>query len=73
MVGKILFLLMGEEYLANRVVGIVGGEDGEWMAVVVAEALRAKAELREGGVLELELLGQKAMVDRVGLGVRWED
>ncbi len=32
----------------NRVVGMVGGEDGEWMAGVVAEALRAKAGRRCG-------------------------
>jgi hypothetical protein len=42
-VGKIRFPLMGEEYLRNRVVGMVGGEDGEWLAGVMAEALRAKA------------------------------
>ncbi len=70
---KVRFPLMGDEYLANRVVGMVGGEDGEWMAGVVAEALRAKAARREGAVLELEVLGQKAAVDRVGLGVRWEE
>jgi hypothetical protein len=29
--------------------------------------------MREGAVLELELLGQKAMLDLVGLGVRWEE
>ncbi len=43
---------VGEEHLENRVVGMVGGEDGEWMAGVVAEALRAKAARREGAVLE---------------------
>jgi len=48
-VGKVRFPLMGEEYLGDRVVGMVGGEDGEWMAGVVAEALRAKAARREGG------------------------
>jgi hypothetical protein len=38
-VGKIRFPLMGEEYLRNRVVGMVGSrEDGEWMVDVVAEA-----------------------------------
>jgi hypothetical protein len=72
-VGKIRFPLMGEEYLRNRFVGMMGGEDGEWMAGVVAEALRAKAARREGGVLELEVLGRKAVVDRMGLGVRWEE
>jgi WD40 repeat protein len=70
-VGKVRFPLMGEEYLRNRVVGI--GEDGEWMAGVVAEALRAKAARREGAVFELEALGRKALEDRVGLGVRWEE
>ena len=73
MVGKVRFPLMGEEYLGDRVVGMVGGEDGEWMAGVVAEALRAKAARREGRVLEFEALGRKALEDRVGLGVRWED
>jgi hypothetical protein len=72
-VGKVRFPLMGEEYLGDRVVGRVGGEDGEWMAGVVAEALRAKAARREGVVLEFEALGRKALEDRVGLGVRWED
>ena len=72
-VGKVRFPLMGEEYLGDRVVGMVGGEDGEWMAGVVAEALRAKAARREGRVLEFEALGRKALEDRVGLGVRWED
>jgi WD40 repeat protein len=64
---------MGEEYLRARVVGMVGGEDGEWMAGVVAEALRAKAARREGAVFEFEALGRKALEDRVGLGVRWEE
>ncbi len=72
-VGRILFLLMGEEYLRNRVAGMVGGEDGEWMTGVVAEALRSKAARRDGAVLELELLERKAVVDRVRLGVRWEE
>jgi hypothetical protein len=72
-VGKIRFPLMGEEYLRNRVAGMVSGEDGEWMAGVVAEALRAKAARREGATLELELLGRKAVVDRVWPGVRWEE
>ena len=72
-VEKVRFPLMGEEYLGDRVVGMVGGEDGEWMAGVVAEALRAKAARREGVVLEFEALGPKALEDRVGLGVQWED
>ncbi len=55
-VGKIRFPLMGEEYLRNQVVGMVGEEDGEWMAGVVAEVLLANAELLEGAVLELEVL-----------------
>ncbi len=63
----------GGEYHGDRVVGMVGDEDGEWMAGVVAEALRAKAARREGGVFEFEALGRKALEDRVGLGVRWED
>jgi WD40 repeat protein len=54
-------------------VGMVGSEDGEWMAGVVAEALRAKAARREGAVFEFEALGRKALEDRVGLGVRWEE
>jgi hypothetical protein len=70
---KIRFPLMKEEYLRNRVAGMVDGEDGEWMARVVAEALRAKAARREGAAFECELLGRKALVDRVGLGVRWEE
>jgi hypothetical protein len=56
-VGKIRYSLMGEEYLGNRVVGMVGGKDGEWMAGVVAEALRAKEARREGAVLELSCWG----------------
>jgi hypothetical protein len=49
-----------EEYPRHQVVGMVGGEDGDWMAGVVAEALRAKAARREGAVLELEVLGSAA-------------
>jgi hypothetical protein len=72
-VGKIRFPLMREEYLRDRVAGMVGGEDGEWMAGVVAEALRAKAARRDGAVLEVKLLGRKAALDRVGLGGRCEE
>ncbi len=54
-------------------VGMVGGGDGEWMAAVVAEALRAKAARREGSVLGLEFLGRKEVVDRVRPGVLWEE
>ncbi len=43
------------------------------MACVVAEALRAKAARREGAAFESELLGHKAVEDREGLGVRWEE
>jgi hypothetical protein len=71
--GKIRFPLMAEEYLACRVEGMVDGEDADWMKSVVAEAQRAKAARREGAVFEFELLGQKALLDRVGLGVRWEE
>ncbi len=42
------------------------------MAGVVSEALRGKAARREGAAFESELLGRKALEDRVGLGVRWE-
>ncbi len=38
-----------------------GWQDEEWMRVV-AKALRAKAALREGRMLECELLGRKALV-----------
>jgi hypothetical protein len=72
-VGKIRFPLMAEEYLGDRVADTVREEDREWMARVVAEALRAKAARREGAVVECELLGRKAVEDRVGLGVRWEE
>ncbi len=64
--GKVRFPQMGEAYLKNRVVGLVGGEDGEWMAGVVAEALRAKAARREGAVFEFEALGRNALEDRSG-------
>jgi hypothetical protein len=70
-VGKVRFPLMGEEYLGDRVVGMVGGEDGEWMAGVVAEALRAKAARRKGAAPEFELLGRKAASHRLWPGVRW--
>jgi hypothetical protein len=46
-VGKIRFPLMEEEDLRDRVLGMVGGEDGEWMAGVVADALRAKRVVGE--------------------------
>ncbi len=68
--GKIQFPLMRKEYLMNRVVGMVGGE---WIAGAVAEVLLAKAPLLEGTVVELELLGRKAVLDWVGLGVKWEE
>ncbi len=42
-------LMCCEEYLRNRVAGMVGGEDGERMAGVVAEALRAQAARRGVG------------------------
>jgi WD40 repeat protein len=48
-------------------------EGPEWMANVVLEALRAKLARREGAVFQSELLGRKALEDRVGLGVRWEE
>jgi F-box/WD-40 domain protein 7 len=74
-VGQIRFPLMEEEYLAYRVVRMVGDADGEWIAGVVEEALRAKAARREGrgAAFAFELLGRKALEDRVGLGVRWEE
>jgi hypothetical protein len=72
-VGRIRFPLMEEEYLRDRVAESVCEEHQEWMARVVLEALRAKAARREGAVLECELLGRKALEDRVGLGVRWEE
>jgi hypothetical protein len=49
---------------------VVGGEDGYCVA---AEALRAKAARREGAAFELALLGRKALEDREGLGVPWEE
>ena len=52
---KIRFPLLREEYLRGHVAGMVDGEDGEWMARVVAEALRAKAARRKCAMLELEL------------------
>jgi hypothetical protein len=72
-VSKIRFALMEEEYLRDRVAESVCQEHKEWMAGVVLEALRAKAARREGAVFESELLGRKALEDRVGLGVRWEE
>ena len=70
--GKIRFPLMEEGYLRSRVVGMAPAEDVEWMEGVVAEALRAKAARGDGAVFEFELLGPKAVDDRVGLGVKWE-
>ena len=73
-VGRIRFPLMEEEYLRDRVAESVCEEHQEWMAGVVLEALRAKAARREGAVLEsVKLLGRKALEDRVGLGVCWEE
>jgi hypothetical protein len=72
-VGKIRFPLMKEEYLGCHVLGKVGGETGEWIEGVVAEALRAKAARAEGAVVAFERLGRKALAHRVGLGVRWEE
>ena len=70
---KIRFPLMREEYLRSHAAGMVDGDCGAWMAGVVVEALRAKAAHRKGEVFECMLLGPKALVDRVGLGVWWED
>jgi hypothetical protein len=70
---KIRFPLMEEEYLASQVVGMVGEADAEWMAGVVAEAMRAKAARREGEVFKSKLLGRKALMDRVRPGVKWEE
>ena len=67
-VSKIRFALMEAEYLRDRVAESVCQEHKEWMAGVVLEALRAKAARREGAVFESELLGRKALEDRVGLG-----
>jgi hypothetical protein len=53
-VRKIRFPLMREEYLWGHVVAVVGEEDKEWMAGVVAEALRAKVAQWEGAVLEFD-------------------
>ena len=72
LVGRIRFPLMDEGYLRSRVVGMAPAEDAEWMEGVVAEALRAKAARGDGSGIELELLGPKALDDRVGLGVEWE-
>ena len=72
-VGKVRFPLMEEEYLRDRVGESVCEDHQEWMTLVVLEALRAKAARREGAVLECALLGRKALEDRVGLGVRWEE
>ncbi len=71
--GKIRFPLMEADYLGNRIMEMVEGEDGEWMAGVVAEALRAKAARQERAEFAFKLLGRKALVDRVGLGVQWEE
>ncbi len=72
-VGKIRFPLMEEDYLRDRVAESVCEEHRQWMARVVLEALRAKAAWREGAVLECDLLGRKALEDRVGPSVRWEE
>ena len=66
LVGRIRFPLMDEGYLRSRVVGMAPAEDAEWMEGVVAEALRAKAARGDGSGIELELLGPKALDNRVG-------
>ena len=72
--GKIRFPLMAEEYFRGRVLDTVPQEDKEWTARVVAETVRAKAARREGAVFEFELLGRKAMEERLGqLDVRWTE
>jgi hypothetical protein len=72
--GRVRFPLMEEEYLRCRVVGMMmDGEHREWMACVVAEALRAQAALREGAAFDVALLGRKALAARAGPGVRWEE
>jgi hypothetical protein len=69
--GMVRFPLMGEEYLATRVVGMAGGEDAEWAAGVVAEALRAKAARRAGSAFHPERLGRRALAPRAAPGARW--
>ena len=76
-VSKVRFPLMGDEYLQSRVLGMVSspGEETEWMAGIVDEALLAKKARKEGrgATFGFVLLGQKALVNRIGYGVRWED
>jgi hypothetical protein len=72
LVGKIRFPLMEEGYLRSRVVGMAPAEEKQWMEGVVAEALRAKAAREDGEGCEFDLLGPKALDDRVGLGVDWK-
>jgi hypothetical protein len=73
LVKKIRFPLMEEWYLRSRVVGMAPAEDAEWMAGVVAEALQARAALSAGSGFEPGLLGPRALENRVGSGVRWEE
>jgi F-box/WD-40 domain protein 7 len=73
LVGKIRFPLMEEGYLRTRVVAMAPAEEAEWMARVVAEALRSKAAQWGGDRFEFELLGPKARDHRMGLGVKWEN
>jgi hypothetical protein len=70
---KIRFPLMEEGYLRSQLAGMAPAEDAEWMAGLVAEALRAKASRRGGAGLEFELLGPKALDQRVGSGVGWAE
>jgi hypothetical protein len=72
LVGRIRFPLMEEGYLRSRVVGMAPAGEEEWMEGVVAEALQAKAARVDGEGFEFELLGPKALDDRVGLGVEWK-
>ena len=51
-VGRIRFPLMKEEYLRDRVAESVCQEHKEWIMGIVLEALRAKAALREGVVID---------------------
>ena len=74
LLGEIRYPLMSEEYLGSKIEEVVPAEHLEWVKAKVDEAVRAKAVLAGGGsVLDLRLLGPKAVLPRSEKGLRWEN
>ncbi len=67
---KIRFPLMEKAYLASTVPKSL---PADWIEGLVAEALSACTAREAGATFVSRLLGQRALIPRRGLSVRWED